>query len=98
MEGMRAVEINQTPKQYMIKIEVGTEVIAALVDFVRQNKIGSGSLIGFGAVKDATLGWFHSDTNKYTKLTFPEEIELVGATGTIAWLGNDPSIHLHTVL
>ena len=98
MEGMRAVEISKSPKQYLIKVEAGTEVIAALADFVKQNKIGSGSLIGLGAIKDTTIGWFHSDTKKYTKLAFPEEIEIVGATGTIAWLGNDPSIHMHVVL
>lgn len=98
MEGLRAIEINQTPKQYMIKIYAGTEVIGVLADFVRKNKIGSGSLIGLGAVRDATMGWFHSDTKKYTKITFPEELEFVGATGTIAWLGGDPSIHMHVVL
>ena len=98
MEGIKVININKTTGQYLIRLDCGIEVVSALSHIAQKHKIPSGSITALGAVKDATLGWFHPDTKQYTKEVFPEPLELVGLTGNIAYMDNQPAIHIHAVL
>jgi hypothetical protein len=83
---------------YLIRFEIGEEIIAGLLDFVRRKRIRSGWLLGLGAVDNAVLGVYDLKRRKYDKRTFRRVHELINLTGDIARLGKDPALHVHAVI
>lgn len=83
---------------YLIRLEIGEEVMASLSSLVRARKIKSGWIQGLGAVRDVTLGIYSLTAHKYEKRTFPDNHELVNMTGNISWFGEDLVLHIHAQL
>lgn len=83
---------------YQLRLERGEDVPTEVVEFVRRNRIGSGSITGLGATDRAVLGHFSLKTRKYRRRTFSGEYEIAGITGNIAWDGKTPVCHMHAVI
>ena len=83
---------------YLIRLEIGEEIIAAVTAFVRRKRIKSGWLLGLGAVDNAVLGVYDLKRREYDKRTFKPIHELINLTGDISWLGKDPVLHVHAVI
>lgn len=96
---MKVIQLNlESVKQYIIRLDAGDEVVSSLAKFVGENKIPSGSIMGLGAVQDVEIGWFIPTTKDYRKKNVTEVVELVGLTGTVAWMNDKPALHMHTVI
>ena len=94
------MKFRQVKDGYLVRLEKGEEVIAALTEFVRSNKIPSGFITGMGAVTNATLGLFDVETKEYVKKTFKDDLELGNLTGNISWMYDtgEPFVHAHVTV
>jgi predicted DNA-binding protein with PD1-like motif len=80
---------------YLVRCEIGDEIISSLTEFAAQNKIHSGTIIGIGALLHPELGFYDVHTRSYIRKKFEGDYELVGLSGNFARLGNDTILHCH---
>lgn len=82
---------------FVIRLEVGEEIVSSLDKFLSAQKISSAYFSGIGAVQSATLGFYNLKKKKYRWKNFVE-CEVVSLTGNVAMLNGKPFIHAHMVL
>jgi predicted DNA-binding protein with PD1-like motif len=70
---------------YVLKANVGEEVIGQLQEFCKEQKIGAAKFFAIGSAKELKLGWYDVATKEYTWQEFSEELEIISLLGTIAW-------------
>jgi uncharacterized protein len=80
---------------YLVRCEIGDEVISILTKFAADNNIHSGTIIGIGALKDPELGFYDIHNKKYIKRKFDGDYELVGLSGNFAKMGESTILHSH---
>jgi len=86
------------PNGYVVRLEVGEEVVTSLSDFAEKEKIPGGFLFGLGAIKDAALGYFDVEKKEYVKKTFNQEYEISSLVGNIYYFEGKPAVHAHVTL
>jgi len=72
------------------------DVIVAIENLVKVEKIPSGHFTGIGFAKKVEFGFYDFNAKKFNPKTF-ERVEMGNVTGSIAWKNADPSIHIHGV-
>lgn len=87
--------ILQDKNTYVLKAGVDEEVIGALQEFCREQKIEAGKFFAIGASKELRLGWYDVDTKEYTWQEFNEKLEIISLLGNIAWKGDEVIAHAH---
>lgn len=80
---------------YVLRLENGEEITKSLIEFALAKKIKGAFLFGLGAAKDLTLGWYDLAKKNYLRRFFPGEWEITNLIGNIAWLEDEPIVHLH---
>ncbi|MGQ9708164.1 MAG: PPC domain-containing DNA-binding protein [bacterium] len=83
---------------YQLRLMRGEEILTTLIDFVRQEKIKSGVLVGLGAGTDFELGYYHLEKRAYHRRRLKGEFEIVSLIGNIAWDDRQPVCHCHIIL
>lgn len=83
---------------YLVSVDSGSEVIAALNDFLAAHGISSGRVSGIGAVSRAVLRFFDFETKGYVDQPFDEQMELSNLTGNVARKGGQTVLHAHATL
>ena len=83
---------------YLLKLEIGEEVMASLVDFARQTEIAGATIMAIGAMSDPVIGYFNTQTKEYDRRELSGDFEIVGLTGNIGWRDGEPMVHAHVVL
>jgi predicted DNA-binding protein with PD1-like motif len=86
---------SKTDDGFMVRCEIGDEVVSSLTKFAVEQSIHSGTIIGIGALQDPELGFYDVHTKSYIRRRFDGDYELVGFTGNFARLGNDAILHCH---
>ena len=76
--------ILQDKNKYVLKADVGEEVISQLQEFCKENKIEAASFFAIGAAKELKLGWYDVGAKEYTWKEFAEKLEIVSLLGNIA--------------
>lgn len=82
----------------LARLEIGDEIIASVRELARTEAIPSAFISGLGAVNDITLAFYDTMTRTYEETRLTQELEVVSMTGNIAWLGEEPVVHLHGVV
>ncbi len=82
----------------LARLVVGEEVITSLKALARTERIPAASLTGLGAVDDVTLALYHPVRKEYITTRLTEELEVATMTGNIAWVGDEPVVHVHGVV
>ena len=85
-------------ENYLLRLEIGDEIMKTLCDFAKDMKIGGAVVSGLGAVKDTTIGAYHLEQKEYTKRIFKDELELASLNGNLSWMNNTPMAHCHITL
>lgn len=88
-------EYIKVPTGYLVVLRQGASVLERLKALARQEQLPSASFSAIGFV-DITFGFFNFKTKQYTPRTF-KNVELASMNGSIAWQGNEVSIHAHGV-
>lgn len=95
-KGIGYCRYTKTPQGYLVVLKQGDNVLAFLEDLSREQQIPSAYLTGIGFAGEATFGFYDFKTKKFNPKTF-HKVEMGSLTGSIAWNGNAPSVHLHGV-
>ncbi len=89
-------EYIKVPAGYLVVLRQGAPVLERLKALAIQEQIPSASFSAIGFT-DITFGFFNFNTKQYTPKTF-KNVELASMTGSIAWQGDQVSIHAHGVV
>jgi len=79
----------------MVRLDKGERLIESLIKLVKQNEINGAWLNGLGAVKWAELGFYDLPNKKYEWSKINRPLEILSLEGNIAWINNEPIIHIH---
>lgn len=95
---MKSMKMNQQ-KVHLIRLEKGEDLLQAIIQYVKENKIVAGYLTGIGALKKGKIGYFDIKEKKYLSIPF-KEVELLSCMGNIAKnkATQEPVAHIHIVL
>jgi len=83
---------------YLVRCDIGDEIVSVLTQFATDNGIASGTVTGIGAVKDPILGYFDLPTGKYLRKEFDGNYELLNLTGNFARLDSNIIVHCHATI
>ncbi len=80
---------------YVLRLDRGEEIIAALTDFCRREDVALGSVEGIGAADHALIGLYDVPTRQYHKTAFDEPLEITSLLGNISRMDGEVYLHLH---
>lgn len=83
---------------YLIKPDLGEEVVGTLSGLVAELGLKNGSLYGIGGVEDVVLGYYDLDAKTYLKREFSGRYEMVSLVGNVSILDGKPFVHAHAVV
>lgn len=72
------------------------DVLKNIEQIAEIENIPSASFTGIGFASEATFGFYDFKAKKFNPRTF-KKVEMGSLTGSVAWNGDNPSIHLHGV-
>ncbi len=88
----------QQGKIIMGRLKKGEDLLLALGRVIEQNNINMGKIDVIGAVSEARIGYYNQDTKEYQYNKINKPLEIVGCTGNISLLNDEPMVHAHIVL
>jgi len=86
----------KTPQGYLMVLREGDNVLALIENLAKEQNIPSANFSGIGFAQEATFGFYDFGEKKFHPKTF-NKVEMGSITGSIAWNGEKPSIHMHGV-
>jgi uncharacterized protein len=96
---MKAKQVGDSEQTtHVLVFEKGEEVMAGLLEFVRERGVSSGHLTAIGAFSDVTLGFFERESKDYRRIPLREQVEAVSLVGDVALKGGEPQVHAHAVV
>lgn len=96
--GEKLYSYKQFGDHYVVSVKNHAEISKALTEFCNDQHVMAGSIIGIGAVKEATLRFFNPVTKTFKDKTFSEQMEISNLTGNIAQKDGKLYLHLHITL
>lgn len=92
------MESKQFNSQYVIRLDRGEEIVAALKGFCQAKGVSAAWVMGIGAVSRATIGFFDLATGEYRPLELTTDHEITSLMGNISILEGEVFSHLHITL
>ena len=86
----------KTARGFLMVLREGDNVLELIEKLAKEQKIPSANFTGIGFAQDATFGFYDFNEKKFHPKTF-NKVEMGSITGSIAWSGEKPSIHMHGV-
>jgi uncharacterized protein len=83
---------------YVVVCDPGDEVVSALTQFARDERLQAAQITAVGAFERATVGWFDRAARDYRRIPVDEQCELLSLIGDIAESQDGPALHVHAVL
>ena len=85
----------QLGNKYFVRADKNTEIVSALKEICKENRITAGTVSGLGAVKSVTFGFFNPETKEYKEKTFNEYMEITSLLGNVSQKDGEVYLHLH---
>jgi predicted DNA-binding protein with PD1-like motif len=83
---------------YVIRLDIGDEIVESLKSICRENKITLGSIIGIGTTTRAKIGLLETGTKVYHPQEYTGDMEITNLTGTVSEMNGEVYLHIHTSL
>lgn len=84
---------------YTLNFARGDEVMAGLLDFLKEKNIKAAHLTGLGAASRVTLAYYNLATKSYEKQTVTEDVEILSLIGNAGVKeGGELVVHIHGTL
>jgi uncharacterized protein len=84
--------------RYQLRLESGDRVAESLLALLRAERIGYAAISGLGALRWASVSYWHADRREYEAHEMEEQVELVSLVGNAALRDGQPALHLHASL
>jgi predicted DNA-binding protein with PD1-like motif len=93
------MQVRKIDTTFLVRLEVGDEVLTSLRACAAQNEIGFAAVQAIGALRRATLGFFDPGAKVYRHVPVEEQVEVVALSGNVS-RGEDgePVVHIHALL
>lgn len=82
-------------EHFVVSIEKGEEIVAALQELCIEQDIKLGVISGIGAVNRFKIGLFETVLKQYHAREFSGEYEITALNGNVSTMDNITYIHLH---
>ena len=76
----------------------GKDLLEAIEEICKKNKIKMGKVSAIGAVSQAAFGYYDQGKKKYLKKTLRRKLEIVSCIGNISLKDKKPFVHAHIAL
>jgi len=86
----------KTATGYLMVLREGDNVIHAIENLAKQEKIPSANFTGIGFAEQATFGFYDFKQKRFNPKTL-SKVEMGSLTGSVGWDGEKPSIHAHGI-
>jgi predicted DNA-binding protein with PD1-like motif len=87
--------IHKQKGKFVLRFDAGEDVMDGLKNFGIAQKIKSAGFSAIGACGEVVLSFYNLKTKKYLDKNFAKNLEIVGLTGNLAWLGKEIIVHAH---
>ena len=87
--------ILQDKSKYVLKAEVGEDVMGELKVFCKEQGIKAASFFAIGAAKEISIAWFNIHKKEYVKKDVQQELEIVSLFGNVAVTEGEIIVHAH---
>jgi len=88
-------KVKLSPDDWLVRLDVGDEIIASLVKFATEEDVKSASFSGLGAVGGLKYGYFDINDREYKVAEESISLEIVNLTGNLARIEGEPIVHAH---
>jgi hypothetical protein len=92
------MEYRKIGKIYVVRLEIGEEIITQLKELCSDLKIGAGTVNGIGVVRSAVISYFDLPTGEYLHRKLSGNMEITSLMGNISSMQGEPFPHLHITL
>ena len=89
------MEFKRLGEAYVLRIDRGEEVLAALEAFCCQENVALAEIVGIGAADLVTVGLYNVAKQAYHSRTFTGEFEITNLTGSVSQKEGEVYLHLH---
>jgi predicted DNA-binding protein with PD1-like motif len=89
------MKFKQFGSKYVVSIARGEEIVESLRQLCRDQQIGLGSIVGIGAVNQASIGVFEIVTGEYHTRDLAGDMEITNLTGNISTQNGEVYLHIH---
>ena len=83
------------PGSYVLSLDNHVEIAEALAAFCAEKGIMAGTILGLGAINEATFRFLNPATKHYVDKTFSEQMEITNLTGNISQKDGQLYLHVH---
>jgi uncharacterized protein len=88
-----------TPSRtFMGRLDHDADLLGALSQVCRREKIQLGRVEAIGAVKKATLWYYNQEAKAYQTFTIDRHLEILNLVGNISMKQGEPFVHAHVTL
>ena len=88
-------KVKLSPNDWLVRLDVGDEIVASLVKFASEENVISASFSGLGAVGGLKYGYFNINDREYKVAEESISLEIVNLTGNLARIDGEPIVHAH---
>ncbi len=81
-----------------LRFESGENVAATLLEWLASENVGYATMTGLGAVSNATVSYWNSETREYEQHQLDEQMEVVSLVGNVSIKDAEPFTHIHVTL
>jgi predicted DNA-binding protein with PD1-like motif len=85
-------------ERYLLRLEVGEEIIETIKEFCTQRRIGSGKMTGIGVLRKAQISYYDLALRDFHHREIFEYVELTSLMGNISIMEGQVFPHLHVTL
>ena len=89
------MEFRKFSDTYVVRLDRGEEIIAALTDLCKMEDIALGSIEGLGAADHAVVGLYDVGKKEYHKTEFNGPMEITALTGNVSRKEGEVYLHIH---
>jgi len=92
------MEYRRFGDMYVLRLEIGEEIVSQLTGFCKAHGIGAGTVAGIGVVRRAKISYFDVRSGQYQHHAIEDYMELTSLMGNISIMEGVPYPHLHATL
>lgn len=92
------MEYRKIGQIYVLRLEIGEEIITQLKELCTQQQIGAGKVCGIGVVRSAVISYFDLPSGEYLHRKLSGNMEITSLMGNISSMEGEPYPHLHVTL